>query len=180
MRHLLALITLILLLPALAAAQGPIQLFPGDRVRLTAPDCQLQKQPAAFVSLENDILTASVGEDQVQCPFEALTRLEISLGDRVWHRDAVRGMKYGALLGLAAGVALLAGADPEEETPAGQAFLAVVGLGGTGFLVGAGINALRDSEEWLEAPLPIPGPSVLPSTRGRFQVGLSIPLLFRN
>jgi hypothetical protein len=143
-------------------------------VRLTAPDCQLQKQPATLVSFEDDILSASVGDTEIQCPFGALTKLEVSLGERVWQKDAVKGMKYGALLGLAAGVAIIASADRENESAAGDAALAVAGLGATGFLVGAGISAIRGREEWLEAPLPLPRPSVFLVGRDRLHLGFTL------
>ena len=45
------------------------------------------------IGLESKKLTAD----------NALTRLEVSLGDRDWFEDSVKGMKYGALLGLVAG-----------------------------------------------------------------------------
>ena len=175
MRYLMALITLFLALPSLAGAQGPVQIFPGDRIRLTAPDCQLNKQPAAFVSLENNILAATVGEDEIQCPFDALTRLDISLGQRIWHKDAVRWMKYGALAGLAGGVTIMAGSDREDHSSATDAMLVVVAGGAAGFLVGTVINAIRPGEEWLEAPLPSPRPSVFLARQGRLHLGFSIP-----
>jgi hypothetical protein len=178
MRYCLALITLFLVLPTRADAQGPVQIFPGDRVRLTAPDCQLEQQPATFVAFEDDIVSATAGERTIQCPFGALTKLEVSLGDRIWHRDAVRGMKYGALFGLAGGVAIMASAGREDDSAAVDAMLVVAGAGAVGFLVGAGISAMKEGEEWLEAPLPSPRPSVALMGRGRVQVGFSLP--FRN
>ena len=178
MRYFLALTAIFLVLPSRADAQGPVQIFAGDRVRLTAPDCQLEKQPATFVAFEDNILSATAGERTIQCPFGALTKLEVSLGDRIWHRDAVRGMKYGALFGLAGGVAIMASAGREDDSAAVEAMLVAAGAGAVGFLVGAGLSSMREEEEWLEAPLPSPRPYVAPMGRGRVQIGFSLP--FRN
>ena len=176
MRCLLALIPFFLVLPSWAGAQGPVQIFEGDRVRVTAPECQLQKQTATFLSVENGILSATVGENEIQCPAGSLTRLEVSLGDREWYKDSVRGMRYGALLGLVAGVTILARADLDDELSSVDALLAAAGLSATGFLVGTGIGALRDPEDWLEAPLPLTRPSVSVAGKGRFRFGFSILL----
>jgi len=176
MRYVLGLITLSLVLPNWAGAQERIQIFGGDRVRLTAPDCQLRKQAATFVSLENDLLSATVGGREIRCPFEALTRLEVSLGEREWYKDSVRGMKYGFLLGLVVGVVTLSNAELDEDFTAVDAILAVAGLSATGFLVGTGIGAMRDPEDWLEAPLPGLRPSLLLPGVGRIHLGLPIPL----
>ncbi|NNM06556.1 MAG: hypothetical protein HKO65_15795 [Gemmatimonadetes bacterium] len=174
MRYLPALITLVLVLPSWAEAQGRVQIFPGDRVRVTAPDCQLEKQPATFVSLQGDLLSATIEETEIQCPVEALTRLEVSLGDREWHKASLRGMKYGALLGLVVGGVIVASADLDNDSPAVDAFLAVAGLSATGFLVGTGVGAMREREEWLEAPLPRPRPWALAAGGGRISIGLSV------
>jgi hypothetical protein len=176
MRYFLALIALSLMFPSRAAAQGPVQIFPGDRVRLTAPDCQLEKQPATFVAFEDNLISATAGERTIQCPLGALTKLEVSLGDRIWQRDAVRGMKYGALFGLAGGVAVMASAGREEDSAVVDAMLVTAGAGALGFLIGAGISAMREGEEWLEAPLPSPRPSFALEGRGRVHIGFSIPV----
>ena len=176
MRYLPALIPMFLMLPSWAGAQGRVQIFEGDRVRVTAPECQFQKQTATFVSVENDLFSATVGENEIQCPFDDLTRLEVSLGDRKWYEDSVRGMKFGAILGVAAGVAIVATADLEDDLPVVEALLGVVGMGAAGFLIGTGVGAVRDPEDWLEAPLPQLRPSVSVAKNGRFSFGFSMPL----
>jgi hypothetical protein len=84
-------------------------------------------------------------------------------------------MKYGAILGLVAGSVLLATAGLDDDTPAVDAILVTLGMGGTGFLIGTGIGALRDPEDWVDVPLPLARPSPAFSERGRIGLGFSLP-----
>jgi hypothetical protein len=176
MRYLLALFTLFLALPSWVGAQGPVQVFEGDRVRVTAPDCELYQQAATLRTIQDGVLSATVDGSQIQCPVESLTRLEVSLGKRGWRRDAVRGMRYGALLGLAAGVVIVATAEPDDGFPTVDALLVTAGMGAAGFLVGAGLNAMRDPEDWLDVSLSPPRAQTYLSGVGRVQFGFSIPI----
>lgn len=175
----LALLVVVLLTPVPSAGQEFVQVFVGDRVRVTAPECQLEEQTGTLdsFSIEDDLLTVSSEDREIQCPVTALTRFEVSLGEREWWTDSLKGLRYGALAGLAAGVAIFAGDKPEEDAPTAEAFLAVAGLSGAGFLMGTLIGAVRDPEDWAEVTaFGAVQPWVIPSSRDGLQVGFSVRL----
>jgi len=176
MRYLPALVALFLAIPSWAGAQGTVQVFGGDRVRVTAPDCQLLGQTGTFISIEDDVLSARSGENEIRCPMEAVTRLEVSLGERDWQRDALKGMRYGLLLGLAGGAVIIATSDRDEGFPTLDAFLVTAGTGAVGFLVGRVVAATGDPEDWADVTLPLGRPSLFLTGEGRFHLGFSLSL----
>ncbi len=166
-RTLGALILLCLMVPIATQAQGTAQIKPGDRVRVTAPECQLQKQKAALVSVENGILTAISGDETFECPVEALTRLDVLVGERGGRKLAW----IGALVGAVGGAIM----SPACEENAGSCLLALPVAGGAvGFLVGSAVGLIIGEEIWEEVGLPPIRPSFDVSAHGRFGFGLSI------
>lgn len=179
MRYLLALLVSVLLVPTPSMGQEFVQVFVGDRVRITAPECQMEKQTGTLVSfsLEDNLLSATSGEREIQCPVTSLTQFEVSLGEREWWEDSVKGLRYGALAGLAGAVAILAADEPEDAAPTSEAVLALAGASGAGFLIGTLIGAVRDGEDWAEVTsFGSVQPWVAPSGMGSLQVGFSIRL----
>jgi len=175
MRRSTGLIILLLAGPSWAAAQDPVQVFEGDRVRVTAPDCGLLQEAGTLRSIQGGLLTVEVEGARFECSVESLTRLEVSLGERDWHTDSVRGMRYGLIVGLVAGAAIIAASEPDDGFPVIDALLVTAGGGGVGFLVGTAVGAARDPEDWLDVPLYGPRPAGSFPGVGRVQVGFSIP-----
>lgn len=134
-----------LLLPAAATAQ---RLYPGQRIRVTAPQLHLERQTGQLQWLDADslVLAGSAGRWVVPC--DILTQV-----------DSLRGVRSHALVGLAAGavVGFVVGAilfSPESTGCTGSGnygetcalIRAGIVVGGAG--LGALVGALIRTEQW--------------------------------
>ena len=119
---------------------------PGSRIRVTAPECQLRKQTAILISLESEIFSATVDDEDVECPVGALTRLEVSQGERKWWKASLLGLGVGAGVGLVAGVVAAGSSDDEMAVFGG---LIIAGFStGVGFVIGTVIGVIRKGDDW--------------------------------
>lgn len=148
---------------------------PGDRVRVTAPECELRKQTGVLRSLENYLFSATLGDKDVQCPFEALTRLEVSVGERKWWKTSVIGLGIGLGVGAVGVIAITSDPKPGTDMYGLAAALWAVASTSAGLLVGTGIGIIRGRDHWEEVPLPLVLPYFGPSLDGRLNFGFSIP-----
>ena len=168
-----------LISPPLTQAQERVRVSPGDRVRVTALGCQLRKQTATLLSLDNDLFSATVGEKEMACPVEALTQLEVWKGEEHWWKWVLVGAGVGAGVGM--GAVLLS--DPCETelsifigecVPARSAVVAITTS--VGILAGLAVGLTAREKSWKEVPLPLFQPSLFVSGGGRLNLGISIPL----
>lgn len=68
-----SLLPLPLLVPlASLSAQAPLSLEPGARVRITAPDCGVEKQTATLEALQGGMLVL----DGADCPLASVAKLD--------------------------------------------------------------------------------------------------------
>ena len=155
--------------PTESAAQEPLVLEPGVRVRVTALDCGLRGQATEFRALRADTLVL----DTTECPLASVTRFDVS-----------QGQKSHTLLG--AGIGLAAGAlgavvfcevvekgscelfDDDIRLEAALITGAIVGLAGG--IVG---NFIK-TDRWEEVPLERLRVSLAPQRDGWFALELSV------
>ncbi len=95
-RTLGAFLILSAILPLPIQAQATPQIQPGYRIRVTASECDLRKTEGTLVSLEKGLFTATVGRSKIECPVEALTRLEVSVGERKPWKATLIGLGIGS------------------------------------------------------------------------------------
>lgn len=147
-----------------AAAQGPLRLEPGTRIRVSAPSISQRKIVGEAVSIDSEWLhfarPDSATEAWLRLPF--VDTVEVSLG-RGRARRALRGSTWGAFVGGSLGgiAGALTAKNFSTNIPE-TAGLGVLGVGVTGGMIGAAIGALRPGRErWksyvlLHTPLPPP------------------------
>ena len=154
--------------PTEIAAQEQL-VFPGERVRVTAPDCALRGQVATLRAIRADTLVLETTE----CPMASVTRLDVSRGQKSHGRN-------GAAIGFPAG-AVLAFAYCQVGDKTGCEVLgndATLGIalifGGVGVLVGAIVGHAIKTDRWEEVPLERLRVSLAPQRDGRFALGFSV------
>lgn len=167
MRRLIPFLFLLLSIPLVAKAQVP-QVKPGDRIRVTAPECELLRAKGTFIAFDADQFSATMGDGDVHCPVDALTRMEVSMGKR----SILLSAFVGAAIPVLAGFLFESSNDCE-----GICFLVSVIYGApAGFLVGGLSSVIRGRDKWRGARLPYVQPSLSLSTGNRLHLGFSIPL----
>ncbi|MGZ8376237.1 MAG: hypothetical protein ACXW0Z_03260 [Gemmatirosa sp.] len=147
-------------LAASAAHAQLAELHPGARVRLRASDSAIGRLEGTITARSGGVLTVASAAGQRSVPIARIVRAEVSRGKR-WDAGARRGVVWGSGLGLAAGVASLAGyedcADPSRDgcvrDPHSRAHYVVVGLG-TGAVLGTLVGAAIGVEQWDRVELP--------------------------
>ncbi len=155
-------------------AQEPPPVKPGDRVRVTAPDLQINKYDGSLVSLTGD----TIAVDTLRVAFRSVTRLDVYRGRRShWIRGAGVGLVIGAGIGAIAIASqvdwsLSSSCDPFSNA---QCVLIGAGLGAAvGIPVGALIGLGVRTDRWHEVPLDRLRVSFAPQRGGRFALGLSV------
>ena len=112
----------------------------------------------------------------MECPTEALTRLDVSRGNRGWVMTALKGFGIGAVLGFG-----VAWADEEARGNSGESsglgYIVIPPMGAVFGLVGGIIyRAIRGPDKWKEVPLPLVKPHASISRGTRLKIGFSISL----
>lgn len=159
------------------SAQGTVGVKPGDRVRVTAPECQLRKQTATLLSLEKDLFFATVGEKEMECPVEALIQLEVWKGEEHWWKWVFIGTGVGAGVGAAYALAMGSQCDFDLLDTCGVApTLFVLAFSTAGFVSGIAVGLTSREKNWKEVPLPPIRPFLFVSGGSRLNLGFSIPL----
>jgi len=133
--------------PLNLAAQAPVSIGPGQRVRLqTRSSSSWVIGTILAVDADSLHLRLSDTTSQLSVKRRAITRLEISHGMK---SNAGRGARTGLLIGAAVGV--LAGVAPDDQsyfTAPQRALLLGVGFGGLGALLGSIIGGRSLHERW--------------------------------
>jgi hypothetical protein len=153
-----------------------LQLEPGARVRVTAPQLGIEKQATTFQTLRGDTLIV-VADSATYCPLASVTRLEVHRGRQghVWLGAGI-GSAVGAVAGVVTGVLVCKNDWLCSDDYMGLAVLAGAGIGGVaGGLLGAGVGALIKTDRWEEVPLDRLRVSLVPRREG---VALGISLAF--
>lgn len=164
------------LCPSSAIGQEPPQARPGDRIRVTAPDCGLGRETATLASIEGGVLSATDGGSELCCPLGSVTTLETSTGVRLrgW-KPVLIGVGIGAGIPAAYMVAYFQGGNESDgDSAALGAALLMIGGVGIGLIAGA-IVGLTHTEGWQEVPVPVQ-PFGFMAADGRAGLGLSLPL----
>ena len=150
-----------------SSAQETFGVKPGDRVRVTAPECQLRKQTATLLSLENDLFFATVGEKEMECPVEALTQLEVWKGEEHWWKWIFVGTGVGAGVGAVFALAMGSQCDFDLLDTCGVApTLFVMAFSTAGLVSGLAVGLTSREKSWREVPLPPIRPVLFLSIRG--------------
>ena len=153
------------LLVPLASLEGQLQ--SGQRVRVTAPDCGLDRQPATFQAFDNDTLVLG----PMKCPLASVTHLDV-------HRGRKSAALLGAGIGFGVGTALVIAlqstpsACSPEPCDAGDWATAIYYVGGFGAGLGILVGLVFRSDRWEEVSLD--RVSFAPQRDGRFGFGLSL------
>ena len=152
-----AILAFALAAPAVRAQSTELQ--PGARVRITAPGIVAGRYTGTLLARNGDTLQfGSQNAAPVNIPVNRITSIEISRG-KSHASGALRGVAWGAPIGLVLGVATVKSVDdcndygcaPLESTARGTYVLAST-IGGA--LWGAGIGALIGRERWEPFALP--------------------------
>ena len=167
-----------------AAAQG-IVLNPGARVRLDAPSAGIKRFEGSVIATGDTIEVAN-GDARVRVPASAVTRLELSHGKNRT-QGAVRGIMWGAGIGLVVGAVTVNAADNSTcyDSRFGRSdctvsskgeWIAASTVGGA--LWGALFGALIGRERWDTVALPgaRATATVLPRIGPAGTVGLAVTL----
>ena len=157
--------------PTEIAAQEPLPLEPGVRVRVTALDCGLSGRATGFRALRADTLVLETTE----CPLDSVTRLEVSRGQK---SHAMLGAVIGASAGVFGAVAYCKGGNcglrilsgPENDLTS----VLVITFGVVGIIVGAKVGNAIKTDLWEEVPLERLQVSLVPQRDGRFALGFSV------
>jgi hypothetical protein len=166
-----------LILPAIVPFQVQAQatplIKPGDRVRVTGPECHLDRKTGIVTSLTQGFLVVDIDGENWPCPTTALTRLEFSTGER----DVLTPTLFGLGLGLLAGIAGASSTseEPWHEENRGPLVMWGMATGTVGVVIGHVLGRKYGSERWKEVPLPRILPLAFLVGDGRFGIGLSIP-----
>ena len=168
MRHITLLVVVVAVTPlSNIRAQDSLPVTVGDRVRVTAPDIDLNRYDGTIRVIGRNALTV----DTLPIALESVTRLDI-------HRGRKSKSGTGALIGAGIGLvyfAYIASVCSRGFVCTGDvlvaAFTIVVG-GGAG--IGALVGWLIKTDRWEEVPLNQLRVSVVPQRDGRFALGFSV------
>ena len=161
-RRILISVASLIMVSAPTAAQW---LVAGQRIRVTAPQLSLQRQPGQLQWLDQDSLVMAAGIQRWVVPRGLLTQLDSSRGRRGY---PVAGLAVGVVVGFGVGAILF---PPNSTACTGSGdyaencrlYRAGIAFGGAG--LGALIGALIRTERWAALPLesvqfsPTPGNS---------------------
>jgi hypothetical protein len=155
-----------------STAQETSLLKPGDRVRVTAPECQVTRQTATIISFEDKVVAAVVGERDVRCPYDAVEEIEISLGRRRWWKCSLIGLGVGVGVGMGSAM-IISGSNQGDDMG-----LSILAIGSTlaGLLGGTAVGVIRGTEGWKTVPLPPVQPYLVLSPHSGLGFGLSVPV----
>src|SRR5256885_3941909 len=135
------------------AAQQPLPLHSGDRIRATVPSVSPGPLVGTVAAFQTDSLIVQGGTSTWHLSLASLTHLDVSQGRR---SHALLGAGIGLLVGAGVGVLIANECDTIEGPFATQGQCTAVGaavFGGAGALVGALTGALARTERWAEVPL---------------------------
>ena len=139
------------------AAPSATQLGPGARVRIATRDDSKPRVTTVVARKGDTLLVRSREYNTIPLPFDDISRLEVSTGR---HRNVVKGMAFGTLIGGTAG-AILGAAAYEPCTgvcimaPGSRGESAAFGgavFGVLGFVVGT-LTGLSSHDTWQHVPL---------------------------
>ncbi len=156
------------------AAQQPLPLHPGDRIRAMVPSLSSGPLVGTVVAFQTDSLIVQGGTSTWHLSLASLTHLDVSQGRR---SHALLGAGIGLLVGAAVGVLIASDCDTVEGPFATQGQCTAVGaavFGGAGALVGALTGALARTEQWAQVPLARLRMSLTPNPGGALQLRASL------
>jgi hypothetical protein len=116
-------------------AQTTDEVAVGERVRISAPGCNLPKKDGRFGGIEGDSVHLRMAGQDLSCAMSVVHRLEVYQGRHRWNRKAAKGAMIGGALGAVAGGLL----GDKDYYPVFDPRTAAIGLG-AGAIIGAGIG----------------------------------------
>lgn len=154
------------------------EVIPGARVRVTASECDLLRKIGTLVSLEKGLFTAKVGRSEIECSVNALTELEVSVGEREPRKATLVGLGIGIVIGAMGAAEIMPDEDQglEAINALGPTIMWVMASISVGVVTGHWIGRKRGTDRWEKVPLPpvLPSPYLTPD--GGVGIGVSIPL----
>ena len=163
----LAILTVLLLAPLTDAITQEPPLTPGQRVRVTVPNLDLNKHEETFHQVRSDTLVL----ESLWCPLSDVTRLDVYAG-RKSHFGL--GLVIGAAVGGAAGAVIFGREDACFTHGEGCAGFGLAVGAASGALIGGLIGGLAwKTDKWEEVPLDRLRVSVVPQ-RGGFAFAASV------
>lgn len=169
-----------LLAPVVADAQAPV-VVAGTRIRVTAPSIDLKRHVTTIVDVRGDSIVFGSSDNSRSVALSDVTALEVSAGKhRRFLRAAGLGLGIGAIIGAAIGAGTYEECVPTEflgcllapESRAQSAAMGGVVLGGVGLLTGAVVGALRRTDRWVSADMPLRA-SIKPTASGGMSLTIS-------
>ena len=140
------------LLPVAVSGLQSQQAMPiqsGQRVRITAPECGIQRWVTAFEEFDSGTLVMPTGS----CPLDSVTRFEVSRGQK---RRTLSGLRNGFLSGMGIGIvtgSVLCAAEGCGEW-AGCVVTMTSAIGaGAGLIIGGVAGSLIKTDRWEAVPL---------------------------
>jgi len=174
-------LSILLLLSSISAPSAKAQeVIPGDRIRVTASECDLRKTIGTLISVEEGVFSATVGDSKIECPVGALTRLEVSVGERKPWKATLVGLGIGIVVGTIGVATILPEGEGfweslEFSNALGSATLWAMASITVGTVTGNEIGRKRGTDHWKEVHLSVQ-PFVFLSTGNGLTIGFSIPI----
>jgi hypothetical protein len=147
-------------------------------VRVSAPECDLSEQIANLISIEDGLFEATVRDDDIACPVRALTRLEVSVGERSPWKLTWIGFGIGLGIGVV-GAALIWDDEWRGEgmaPPIAQTMMWTLGWISVGTVTGNTIDRRRGTDHWEGIPLARVRFSLRLTPLGQLGCGVSVSL----
>ena len=174
----LALSIVTLLVLALPARAQLTEMQPGARVRIVAPGIVAGRYVGTVLSRGTDTLEVGApGTAPIKVPFARMTSVEVSRGSSR-ALGALRGVEWGAPIGLVIGVIAAAGTDSDpycfDSCSTSGSYKAGLIASSTlaGALWGAGIGAIVGRERWER--FEVAPRSAFDVRHGRAQLGFAV------
>jgi len=181
-------IALFLMLFNCVFAQEALPLKPGDRLRVTAPKLNLEREVVTFVALREDSLIVerthlARRQDSIvsiniamDISLSYITHLDARVRKRNVGKGALNGALVGALVGALAGA--VAGLGIGSDDCSGGCVGGAAGIGaGIGALAGGALGALAGipkKDRWKKVPLNQLHMGIVSQRNGRFGLGVSV------
>jgi len=161
--------------PLIAWSQEPSAIVPGSRIRITElGHSKLRSGTIVEANANAVLLKLDTSGESVQFPLAAVTRLEVSRGQK---GHIGTGVGLGALFGAGMGALIGSTLGDSEGIPSGATAAIGAGVGaGIGMLVGAAIGSTVKSEKWEDVPQNRWQVNLWPAGPSSFTFALSVRL----
>lgn len=161
-----------------ADAQNALVVEAGDRVKITAPACELRDRIGTFLTVDNDLFRVAFDDGEIMCPVGALAALEVWRGEKNWWKWILIGTGVGAGVGAAFGLAVYPkeGCDFLPTACDAEAALIFSAFTFAGLMSGVAIGLTQREKVWRMGSLPGFRAQLTSYAHGAIRFAFSMPL----